>query len=195
MPGENSGKSILIVLFLVFQILPYTINYFPLPWKDHVMDLLQTVQPGNGYRITQDILYWGIISSHYEVSERELEKTGLCTGGSHLIMAAIRLVSHHAHRGIRKTRYRHIMRTTRWPDFSGEVQLFLFFKNHVSRDSSGHEKQEEVDLPVSGSCTFGVSLIHALIRDILHRAGVDSMVIGNYMQLRFRWSDHNAFLY
>lgn len=54
-------EEYMIVLFLVFQILPYTINYFPLPWKDHIMDILQTVQPGNGYRLHR-IFYTGALS-------------------------------------------------------------------------------------------------------------------------------------
>ena len=62
-------EEYMIVLFLVFQILPYTINYFPLPWKDHIMDILQTVQPE---MVTGYIGYFilGHYLSHYEVSKK-----------------------------------------------------------------------------------------------------------------------------
>lgn len=42
----------------------------------------------------------------------------------------------------KEEKYGHIMKTSRWPDFSGEVQYFLFFKNYVSRIQ--WTKQEEV---------------------------------------------------
>ena len=73
-------EEYMIVLFLVFQILPYTINYFPLPWKDHIMDILQTVQPE---MVTGYIGYFilGHYLSHYEVSKKT-GISGLCTGGN-----------------------------------------------------------------------------------------------------------------
>ena len=42
-------------------------KYFPLPWKDHIMDILQTVQPE---MVTGYIGYFilGHYLSHYEVS-------------------------------------------------------------------------------------------------------------------------------
>ena len=55
--------------------------------------------------------------------------------------------------------------------------IFLFFKNHVSK-IKWNEKQEK-RICYLGSCTFGIYLIHALIRDILHRIGIDSMMISN----------------
>ena len=30
-----------------------------------------------------------------------------------------------------------------------------------------------------GACTFGIYLIHALVRDLLHRNGIDSMMMSN----------------
>ena len=55
--------------------------------------------------------------------------------------------------------------------------FFLFFKNHVSK-IKWNEKQEK-RICYLGNCTFGIYLIHALIRDILHRIGIDSMMISN----------------
>ena len=55
--------------------------------------------------------------------------------------------------------------------------IFLFFKNHVSK-IHWSEKQEEIICRLGGY-TFGIYLIHAFFRDILHRAGIDSMMIGN----------------
>ena len=114
-------EEYMIVLFLVFQILPYTINYFSLPWKDHIMDILQTVQPE---MVTGYIGYFilGHYLSHYEVSKK-LEYLVYVLGVI-LILAAIGCVTS-AHRN-QENQYSHFMRTTHWQDFSGEVRFFCF---------------------------------------------------------------------
>lgn len=55
--------------------------------------------------------------------------------------------------------------------------IFLFFKNHISK-IRWSEKQEKFICSL-GSCTFGIYLIHACVRDVLHRNGIDSMMMSN----------------
>ena len=57
------------------------------------------------------------------------------------------------------------------------ISVFLFFKNHVSK-IKWNEKQEK-RICFVGSCTFGIFLIHVLVRSLLHKAGIDSMMISN----------------
>ena len=162
----------MIVLFLVFQILPYTINYFSLPWKDHIMDILQTVQPE---MVTGYIGYFilGHYLSHYEVSKK-LEYLVYVLGVI-LILAAIGLCyisSQKSGKPIQSFYENYTLAGFFWGS-----SFFLFFKNHVSK-IKWNEKQEK-RICYLGSCTFGIYLIHALIRDILHRIGIDSMMISN----------------
>ena len=165
-------EEYMIVLFLVFQILPYTINYFPLPWKDHIMDILQTVQPE---MVTGYIGYFilGHYLSHYEVSKK-LEYLVYVLGVI-LILAAIGLCyisSQKSGKPIQSFYENYTLAGFFWGS-----SFFLFFKNHVAK-IKWNEKQEK-RICYLGSCTFGIYLIHALIRDILHRIGIDSMMISN----------------
>lgn len=165
-------EEYMIVLFLVFQILPYTINYFSLPWKDHIMDILQTVQPE---MVTGYIGYFilGHYLSHYEVSKK-LEYLVYVLGVI-LILAAIGLCyisSQKSGKPIQSFYENYTLAGFFWGSL-----FFLFFKNHVSK-IKWNEKQEK-RICYLGSCTFGIYLIHALIRDILHRIGIDSMMISN----------------
>ena len=165
-------EEYMIVLFLVFQILPYTINYFPLPWKDHIMDILQTVQPE---MVTGYIGYFilGHYLSHYEVSKK-LEYLVYVLGVI-LILAAIGLCyisSQKSGKPIQSFYENYTLAGFFWGS-----SFFLCFKNHVSK-IKWNEKQEK-RICYLGSCTFGIYLIHALIRDILHRIGIDSMMISN----------------
>lgn len=165
-------EEYMIVLFLVFQILPYTINYFPLPWKDHIMDILQTVQPE---MVTGYIGYFilGHYLSHYEVSKK-LEYLVYVLGVI-LILAAIGLCyisSQKSGKPIQSFYENYTLAGF----FLGKF-VFSVFQNHVSK-IKWNEKQEK-RICYLGSCTFGIYLIHALIRDILHRIGIDSMVISN----------------
>lgn len=165
-------EEYMIVLFLVFQILPYTINYFPLPWKEHIMDILQTVQPE---MVTGYIGYFilGHYLSHYEVSKK-LEYLVYVLGVI-LILAAIGLCyisSQKSGKPIQSFYENYTLAGFFWGS-----SFFLFFKNYVSK-IKWNEKQEK-RICYLGSCTFGIYLIHALIRDILHRIGIDSMMISN----------------
>ena len=55
--------------------------------------------------------------------------------------------------------------------------VFLFFRNKVSR-IRWNEKQEK-RICALGGCTFGIYLIHVLVRDVLYRKGIDSMMMDN----------------
>ena len=57
------------------------------------------------------------------------------------------------------------------------ISVFLFFKNYVSK-IKWNDKQEK-RICFVGSCTFGIFLIHVLVRSLLHKAGIDSMMISN----------------
>ncbi len=165
-------EEYMIILFLVFQILPYTVNYFPLPWKEHVMDILQTVQPE---MVTGYIGYFilGHYLSHYEISKK-LEYLVYVLGVI-TILAAIGLCytsSQKAGKPIQSFYENYTFAGFLWGS-----SFFLFFKNYLSK-IKWSERQEKI-ICYLGSCTFGIYLIHALIRNILHKVGIDSMMIGN----------------
>ncbi len=165
-------EEYMIILFLVFQILPYTVNYFPFPWKEHVMDILQTVQPE---MVTGYIGYFvlGHYLSHYEISKK-LEYLVYVLGVI-MILAAIGLCyisSQKAGKPIQSFYENYTLAGFLWGS-----SFFLFFKNHLSKIK--WSEQQEKTICYLGSCTFGIYLIHALIRNILHKVGIDSMMIGN----------------
>ena len=164
-------EEYLILLFLIFKILPYTMNCFSFPLKEYVMDLMYTIQPGMivdyaGYFVLGHYL------SHYEIPKK-MEKIVYILGVV-LIITAILLCQIMSPREGREIQAYYENFTL--AGFFWGSAVFLFFKNYVSR-IQWTEKQEEVICRL-GSYTFGIYLIHAFFRDILHRAGVDSMMIG-----------------
>lgn len=173
--NSSRGKQweeYMILMFLIFQILPYTVNYFPLPWKEHVMNLLNTVKPE---LVTGYIGYFvlGHYLSHYEISKK-LENL-IYALGIVMILAAIGLCyisSQKAGKPVQSFYENYTLAGFFWGS-----SFFLFFKNHVSK-LKWSEKQEQL-ICYMGSCTFGIYLIHAFFRDVLHRVGIDSMMIGN----------------
>ena len=173
--NSSRGKQweeYIIILYLVFMILPYTVNCFPLPWKEHVMNILHTVQPElvAGY-VGYFVL--GHYLSHYEISKK-LEYL-IYTLGVVLILVAIGLCYIRSQQTGKEVQAFYENYTL--AGFFWGTSFFLFFKNHVSK-IKWSEKQEKI-ICYLGSCTFGIYLIHAFFRDILHRAGIDSMMIGN----------------
>lgn len=110
--------------------------------------------------------------SHYEIPKK-MEKTVYILGVV-LIITAILLCQIMSPREGREIQAYYENFTL--AGFFWGSAVFLFFKNYVSR-IQWTEKQEEVICRL-GSYTFGIYLIHAFFRDILHRAGVDSMMIG-----------------
>ena len=55
--------------------------------------------------------------------------------------------------------------------------VFLFFKEYVSK-IQWSERMEKMICSLGG-CTFGIYLIHAFVRDVLYRNGIDSMMMRN----------------
>ena len=171
---ENGKKweEYLILLFLFIRIVPYTINCFAFPQKEYVMKVINTLRPGliinyTGYFVLGHYL------SHYKVF-RKLEYL-IYVLGVGLIGAAILIgqyMSPKAGEAIQDYYGNFSMAVFFWGS-----AIFLFFKNHVSK-IQWTEKQEAVICRL-GSYTLGIYLIHVLFRDILHRAGVDSLMIGN----------------
>lgn len=116
-------EEYLILLFLIFKILPYTMNCFSFPLKEYVMDLMYTIQPGMivdyaGYFVLGHYL------SHYEIPKK-MEKTVYILGVV-LIITAILLCQIMSPREGREIQAYY--ENSRWPDFSGEVQYFCFSK-------------------------------------------------------------------
>ena len=69
------------------------------------------------------------------------------------------------------------MKTIRWLRFSGALRCSCFSGTIIGKIQWSEKKAEIICY--LGGCTFGVYLIHAFFRDILHRAGFDSMFINN----------------
>ena len=168
--NSSRGKQweeYIILMYLIFKILPYTVNYFPLPWKEHVMNILHTVQPE---LVTGYVGYFvlGHYLSHYEISKK-LEYL-IYVLGVVLILTAIGLcyiTSQKTGKPVQSFYETHTLAGFFWG-----TSFFLFFKNHVSK-IRWSEKQEKI-ICYLGSCTFGIYLIHAFFRDILFRLGVES---------------------
>lgn len=174
--NSSRGKQweeYMIVLFLIFKIIPYTVNYFSLPWKEHIMNILNTVQPDMvisyvGYYIMGHYL------SHYEIPKK-LERV-IYAAGVVLISAGLALCyfrSQQTGKGVQSFYENYTMAAFFW-----STSFFLFFKNYVSK-IQWNEKQERF-ITNLGSCTFGIYLIHALTRNALLRLfGVGSTMFPN----------------
>ena len=172
--NSKNGKQweeYMILLYLIFKILPYTVKVFPIPCKEHVMNVLNTVQPQMvtgfvGYYIAGHYLY------QYGVSKK-LEKLIYILGIVSISM------------GILFCYIRSQQKGTDIQDFYENYLLALLpghfctfvFKNYVSK-IKWNDKQEK-RICFVGSCTFGIFLIHVLVRSLLHKAGIDSMMISN----------------
>ena len=61
--------------------------------------------------------------------------------------------------------------------FIWTAAVFLFFKNYLGK-IEWSEKAGNIICYIGGT-TFGVYLVHAFFRDVLHRMGFDSLIIGN----------------
>lgn len=173
--NSSRGKQweeYMIVLFLIFKILPYTLNYFSLPWKEHIMDILNTVQPDMvityvGYYILGHYL------SHYEISKK-LEHL-IYVLGAVMISAGIALChirSQQTGKAVQSFYENYTLAAFFW-----STSIFLLFRNYISK-IHWSAKMERAICSLGG-CTFGIYLIHALFRNLLYRAGIDSMMFSN----------------
>ena len=162
----------MILLYLIFKILPYTVKVFPIPCKEHVMNVLNTVQPQMvtgfvGYYIAGHYLY------QYGVSKK-LEKLIYILGIVSISMGILFCYIRSQQKG---TDIQDFYENYTLAAFFWGISVFLFFKNYVSK-IKWNDKQEK-RICFVGSCTFGIFLIHVLVRSRLHKAGIDSMMISN----------------
>ena len=173
--NSSRGKQwsqYMILLFLAFQIFTYTAGRFNLPWKEHVQSLMNTVHPE---LVTGYIGYFVLGHYLYEYGlPKKLEKT-ICILGPVLILAGIwlcRKESLEAGKATQAFYENYTLFTFMW-----STAVFLFFKEQVSK-IKWSEKMEKVICSLGG-CTFGIYLIHAFVRDVFYRNGIDSMMMKN----------------
>lgn len=165
-------EEYLLILFMIMKLLPYTITNLPLPWADHLEVLTSTVQPGlvtdlTGYYILGHYLYeYGLPKK----LERIVYGLGLA-----LILAAVWLCQWRSialDRPVQVFYENYTICTFIWT-----AAVFLFFKNYLGK-IEWSEKAGNIICYIGGT-TFGVYLVHAFFRDVLHRMGFDSLIIGN----------------
>lgn len=173
--NSSNGKQweeYMIILFLICQVIPYTVNYFPVPYRKQIVNILNTVHPDlvtsfTGYFILGHYL------SKYGVSKK-LEKIIYILGIT-FILSGITLCYYSSLKSGKPVQSFYENYTL--AAFFWSTTIFLIFKNYVSR-IRWNERQENV-ICILGNCTFGIYLIHAFFRNVLHTIGIDSMVIDN----------------
>lgn len=173
--NSSRGKQwseYMILLFLGFQIFTYTMGCFDLPWKEYIQNLMNTVHPE---LVTSYVGYFVLGHYLYEYGvPRKLERL-IYILGTVLIFVGIwlcRQKSLETGRAVQDFYSNYSVVACAW-----SAGIFLFFKNHISK-IRWSEKQEKFICSL-GSCTFGIYLIHACVRDVLHRNGIDSMMMSN----------------
>ena len=170
--GEEGKKraEYLIILYLVFQIIPVTIGYFPLPQKEYVRNVLSIIRPE---LITSYVGYFvmGYYIGNYEMNKK-VEKIIMIMGIA-LIAIGIILCQYYSLHWNRPTQAFYENYSIAVFFFSSSV--FLIFKNYLSKLQLGG-KWEKLICQI-GSCTFGIYLVHALFRDIFDRFGLDSLTL------------------
>ena len=165
-------EEYLIILFLIFKILPYTAAYFPLPWIDHIKTLMNTVQPD----LATDFAGYFILGHYlYEYGLPEKLERLVYVLGVVFIAGGIGLCQWKALE--QNSAVQSFYENYTLAAFFWSAAVFLFFRNHIGRIHWSEKKAEIICY--LGGCTFGIYLIHAFFRDILHRAGFDSMFINN----------------
>lgn len=173
--NSSRGKQwsqYMILLFLVFQIFTYTAGRFNLPWKEHVQALMNTVHPE---LVTGYIGYFVLGHYLYEYGlPKKLEKAVYILG-TVMIFAGIWLCQKESLMTGKATQafYENYTFFT----FMWSTAVFLFFKEQVSKIKWSQKLEKAVCS--LGGCTFGIYLVHAFVRDILYRNGIDSMMIKN----------------
>lgn len=173
--NSSRGKQwseYIIILFLIFQIFTYTAGKFQLPWKEHVQALMNTIHPE---LVTGYIGF--LVLGHYLYEyglPKKLERLTYILGVIFIFtgMYLCQVESLKTGNEVQAFYENYTLAGFFWSS-----SVFLFFRNKVSR-ISWSEKQEK-RICALGGCTFGIYLIHVLVRDILHRKGIDSMMIDN----------------
>ena len=160
----------MILLFLIFQIFTYTAGRFDLPWKEHVQDLMNTVHPE---LVTGYVGYFVLGHYLYEYGLPKKIERMVCILGPVMILAGIWLCRQESLASGKATQAFYENYTIFACIWSTAV--FLFFKEYVSK-IQWSERMEKMICSLGG-CTFGIYLIHAFVRDVLYRNGIDSMMM------------------
>ena len=162
----------MILLFLVFKIAVYTITIFPLPWMEHIKVLLNTVQP----TLVTDFAGYFVLGHYlYEYGLPGKAERAVYILGPVMILLGIALCQWRSLKLDQPVQAFYDNYTL--AAFCWSSAVFLFFKNVLGK-IRWSERQEKT-ICYLGSCTFGIYLIHAFFRDVLHRLGIDSMMMQN----------------
>lgn len=171
-PRGKQWSEYMILLFLVFQIFTYTVTRFDLPWKSHVEAVLNTIHPE---LITSFIGYFILGHYLYEYGIPVKIEKAVYVMGTVLILLGIYLCQEASLKTGNEVQAFYDNFT--FAAFFWSTAVFLFFKNYISK-IKWSEKQGKFICELGG-CTFGIYLVHACVRDILHRKGIDSMMMDN----------------
>lgn len=169
-PRGKQWSQYMILLFLIFQIFTYTAGRFDLPWKEHVQDLMNTVHPE---LVTGYVGYFVLGHYLYEYGLSKKIERMVCILGPVMILAGIWLCRQESLASGKATQAFYENYTIFACIWSTAV--FLFFKEYVSK-IQWSERMEKMICSLGG-CTFGIYLIHAFVRDVLYRNGIDSMMM------------------
>lgn len=169
-PRGKQWSQYMILLFLIFQIFTYTAGRFDLSWKEHVQDLMNTVHPE---LVTGYVGYFVLGHYLYEYGLSKKIERMVCILGPVMILAGIWLCRQESLASGKATQAFYENYTIFACIWSTAV--FLFFKEYVSK-IQWSERMEKMICSLGG-CTFGIYLIHAFVRDVLYRNGIDSMMM------------------
>ena len=173
--NSKNGKQweeYIIIMYMIFHIFPYTLNYFALPYKEHIMKLVNTVSPDV---VTGYIGYF--VVGHYltnYVIPRSIEYLIYVLGVISITAGIIlcQIASLRTGNAVQSYYENYTFAAFFW-----SIAIFLFFKNYISRIKWSESAKDKICY--LGNCTFGIYLIHAFMRDCLERIGIESMMISN----------------
>lgn len=178
--GEGGKKraEYLLILHVIFQVLPVTIGYLPLPQQEYIKNIVNMIRPE---LVTSYVGYFvlGHYLGTYEIPKK-LEKWTYLSG-SILILVAVYLCQWQSIRTGKATQSFYENYTI--ANFLWSAAVFLFCKNYLSK-IQWKDKMEKVICHL-GKCTFGIYLLHALYRDIFYRMGIDSMSFNTAFAIPF----------
>lgn len=157
-----------IALFIVFNILPNTLDDFSFPYKQYIVEIINLININFvtgyvGYFILGDYLM------KYPIS-RKIE-TIIYILGVFLTGCSVYLCQVHSIQSGTAIQvfYENFTLTV----FLMSAGMFLFCKNHISRIK--WNVRIENAIAVLGSHTFGIYLLHVLVRDLLEMANIHSL--------------------
>lgn len=168
--GEN-GKRLekyIILLYFVFQILPVSIGYFPVPNQKYIKNVLGLFQPE---LVTSYAGYY--VLGHYLGDSQFGKKKEFIVYGLGILFIGVGILLCQYYSVQSGVAMQSFYENYTVPTFFYSSAVFLFFKNYLSKIKWG--LQSEKVICRIGNCTFGIYLIHAFFRDILKRTGIDSL--------------------